>query len=93
MNGDGSQATRLTYNSTDDLGATWSPDGKTIAFYGNQYVPDGRGGLVTMPPPHVVLVDVESGVQMALAEGRFPAGHRTGTESHSTAAVPRQNSS
>ena len=73
MNGDGSQATRLTYNSTDDLGATWSPDGKTIAFYGNQFVPDGRGGLVAIPPPHVFLVDVESGVQTPLTAGRFPS--------------------
>ncbi len=37
MNGDGSEPTRLTDNTTDDLGATWSPDGRTIAFYGTQY--------------------------------------------------------
>src|SRR5688572_4933837 len=34
MHGDGTQPRRLTFNTTDDLGATWSPDGKTIAFYG-----------------------------------------------------------
>ena len=90
MNGDGSQATRLTYNSTDDLGATWSPDGKTIAFYGNQFVPDGRGGLVAMPPPHVFLIDVESGVQTTLSEGRFPSwsqdGHRIAFDSSGAAS-------
>ena len=90
MNGDGSQATRLTYNSTDDLGATWSPDGKTIAFYGNQYVPDGRGGLVVMPPPHVFLIDVESGAQTALTAGRFPSwsqdGHRIAFDSSGAAS-------
>jgi TolB protein len=73
MNGDGSEATRLTDNSTDDLGATWSPDGKTIAFYGNQFGPGRDGGLVAIPPPHVFLVDVESGAQTVLAEGRFPS--------------------
>src|SRR5687767_11064261 len=59
MSGDGTQATQLTTNGTDDLGATWSPDGKTIAFYGNQFVPKGEQ-LVVLPPPHVFLVDVET---------------------------------
>jgi TolB protein len=34
MNGDGTGQRRLTCNDTFDLGAVWSPDGKTIAFYG-----------------------------------------------------------
>lgn len=73
VNGDGTQPTRLTHNSTDDIGATWSPDGKTIAFYGNQFARDGAGGFVQIAPPHVFLVDVESGVQTVLAVGRFPS--------------------
>jgi Tol biopolymer transport system component len=85
MNGDGSQATRLTHNSTDDLGATWSPDAKTIAFYGTQYGPDGRGGLAAIPPPYVFLIDVAIGVQTILAAGRFPSwspdGHRIAFDS------------
>ena len=32
MNGDGSEPARLTFNTTDDLGANWSPDGRSIAF-------------------------------------------------------------
>jgi Tol biopolymer transport system component len=73
MNGDGTQQTQLTHNTTDDLGATWSPDGKTIAFYGNQFVPNSLGELVALPPPHVFLVDVETGLQTVLTTGRFPS--------------------
>ena len=38
MNGDGTEPRRLTHNTTFDLGAEWSPDGKTIAFHGAQFV-------------------------------------------------------
>ena len=72
MNGDGTQPTRLTNNTTDDLGATWAPDGRTIAFYGIQYA-DRNGELMPMPPPHVFLVDVASGIQAVLTPGRFPS--------------------
>lgn len=73
MNGDGTQPARLTFNTTDDLGATWAPDGKTIAFYGTQFGPGPGGGLVAIPPPHVFLVDVANGVQTVLTPGRFPS--------------------
>lgn len=80
MNGDGSQPRRLTHNTTDDLAAVWSPDGRTIAFHGAQWSrPDPSGPLVA-GPPHVFLVDVDSGVQTALltdqgepVRGRFPS--------------------
>jgi Tol biopolymer transport system component len=52
MNGDGSQPRRLTFNTTDDLGAAWSPHGKTIAFYGTQFGPGRDGTLVPIPPAH-----------------------------------------
>ena len=32
MNADGSGVTRLTYNDARDLSASWSPDGRRIAF-------------------------------------------------------------
>jgi TolB protein len=79
MNGDGSQAVRLTRNTTDDLGAVWSPDGKTIAFYGTQFTPDARGELVAAAP-HIFLIDVAARVQRPLltpqgdaVRGRFPS--------------------
>jgi carboxymethylenebutenolidase len=79
MNSDGSQAVRLTRNTTDDLGAVWSPDGKTIAFYGVQFAPDSRGQL-TAGAPHIFMVDVGTGVQTQLltdqrepVRGRFPS--------------------
>jgi Tol biopolymer transport system component len=77
MNGDGSDATRLTHNTTDDLGAEWSPDAKTIAFHGAQWNPDG---LTLASPAQIFLVDVESGVQTPILTdqgqpvlGRFPS--------------------
>jgi Tol biopolymer transport system component len=77
MNGDGSDPTRLTYNTTDDLGAEWSPDAKTIAFHGAQWNADG---LTLAGPAQIFLVDVESGVQTPLLTdqgepvlGRFPS--------------------
>src|SRR5688572_16037733 len=43
MNGDGSAPRPLTHNTTDDLAAEWSPDGKSIAFHGAQWsTVDGR---------------------------------------------------
>ena len=73
MNGDGSQPRRLTFNTTDDLGATWSPDGNTIAFYGTQFGPGRDGALVAIPPSNVFLVDVATGIQTVLTPGRFPS--------------------
>jgi Tol biopolymer transport system component len=77
MNGDGSDPTRLTYNTTDDLGADWSPDGRTIAFHGAQWNADG---LTLASPAQIFLLDVESGVQTPLLTdqgepvlGRFPS--------------------
>jgi Tol biopolymer transport system component len=77
MNGDGSDPTRLTFNTTDDLGAEWSPDAKTIAFHGAQWNPDG---LTLASPAQLFLLDVESGVQTPLLTdqgqpvlGRFPS--------------------
>jgi Tol biopolymer transport system component len=90
MNGDGSQPRRLTFNTTDDLGATWSPDGKSIAFYGTQFGPGRDGALVAIPPSHVFLVDVATGIQTVLTPGRFPSwspdGHRIAFDSSGPAS-------
>ena len=82
MNGDGSEPTRLTYNATDDLGATWSPNGRTIAFYGTPFGPDAEGEPVAIGPPNVFLIDMASRSQQLLTpmRGRWPSwspdGHR-----------------
>ena len=70
MNGDGSDPTRLTDNTTDDLGAEWSPDGRTIAFHGAQWNADR---LTLASPAQIFLLDVESGTEMPLVTGRFPS--------------------
>lgn len=72
MNGDGSDPRRLTYNTTDDLGAVWSPNGKTVAFYGIQFGPGPGGDLVQIGPPHVYLTEADGGEQTVLTVGRFP---------------------
>ncbi len=70
MNGDGSEPTRLTHNDTFDLGAVWSPDGHTIAFYSGV---EGSG-------PRVFLTPADGGDQTQLTEGpsRFPSWSASG---------------
>jgi Tol biopolymer transport system component len=72
MNADGSDPRQLTHNTTWDLGAVWSADGKTVAFYGTRFDPitDQQLG-----PPHVYLADASSGEQTLLSEqpGRWPS--------------------
>ena len=60
MDGDGSGPTRLTYNATDDLGATWSPDGRTVAFLRNALRPGCHGTIAPIGPPNVYLIDMET---------------------------------
>ena len=45
MNADGSGQTRLTVNSTDDIGPRWSPDGRRIAFESHR---DGNWEIYVM---------------------------------------------
>jgi Tol biopolymer transport system component len=65
MNGDGTEQSRLTHNSTFDLGAVWSPDGQTVAFYSTDEVAG----------PHLFLIPADGGDQMLLTpmRGRFPS--------------------
>jgi Tol biopolymer transport system component len=60
MNGDGTELRRLTHNSTFDLGAVWSPDGQTVAFYSANPVAG----------PHIFLIPAEGGEQTPLTEMR-----------------------
>jgi Tol biopolymer transport system component len=72
MNGDGTELRRLTHNSTFDLGAVWSPDGKTVAFYGAD---------VNVDEPHVFLIDTDGGEQTQLKpemRGRWPSWSASG---------------
>jgi Tol biopolymer transport system component len=72
MNGDGSDPRQLTHNTTWDLAAVWSPDGKTVAFYGTQFDPttDQQLGF-----PHIYLINADGTDQRLLTDqpGRFPA--------------------
>jgi Tol biopolymer transport system component len=45
MNSDGSDASRLTRNTSDDYGIAWSPDGRTLVFGAVQFQPDSTGDL------------------------------------------------
>jgi len=72
MNGDGTEQTRLTHNSTFDLGAVWSPDGQTVAFYGFDTTNPNVG-------PHIFLIPAAGGDQTPLTNmgadmrARFPS--------------------
>jgi Tol biopolymer transport system component len=76
MNGDGAGLRQLTKNGTFDLGAVWSPDGKTVAFHGSN--------VDVEPPevevPHVFLIDAGGSDQRLLTEmrGRFPSWSESG---------------
>src|SRR6266508_4356434 len=71
MNGDGTDARRLTHNTTWDIAPVWSPNGMTVAFYGVQF--DAAGN--PLGPPHLFLIDAAGGEQTQLTElrGRFPS--------------------
>jgi len=56
---DGTELRQLTHNTTFDLGAVWSPDGNTIAFYGTQN--DGDGQPVLAPRIFVIPADSTDG--------------------------------
>jgi TolB protein len=77
MNGDGSNAQQLTHNTTWDLGAVWSPNRKTVAFFGVQYVPSASDPTKDVPiSEHVYLIDANSSDQRPLAPnqpGRWPS--------------------
>jgi Tol biopolymer transport system component len=66
MNQDGTDRRRLTHNKTFDLGAVWSPDGHTIAFYSAEPVTG----------PHIFFIPADGGSQRPLkvdGPSRFPS--------------------
>ena len=46
MNGDGTNARRITRNTSDDYGTVWTRDGKTLIFGALQFAPNDSGALV-----------------------------------------------
>src|SRR5262249_50929506 len=77
MNGDGTQPRRLTHNTTWDLAPVWSPNGKTVAFYGIQF--DALGQL-PVGLAHIYLVNVDGSDQRLLTDvpARFPSWSANG---------------
>jgi Tol biopolymer transport system component len=62
---DGTELRQLTHNNTFDLGAVWSPDGNTIAFYGTQFDADGLKAEFS-PQIFVIPADSTDGVAQEL---------------------------
>jgi TolB protein len=77
MNGDGSNPSRLTHNTTWDLSPVWSPNGKTVAFYAVQFDALGQQPIA---PPHIYLVDADGSDQRLLTpmRARFPSWSANG---------------
>ncbi len=62
MNGDGSDLMQLTYNSTNDSGPVWSPNGTKIAFYSQRDpVPNHEG-----PPQEIYIMNADGSNQKRL---------------------------
>jgi TolB protein len=66
MNGDGSMQRPLTHNKAFDLGAVWSPNGKTVAFYQTQFDTHDK----PLGPPHVYLIKADGSDQTLLTDQR-----------------------
>jgi Tol biopolymer transport system component len=64
MNGDGGAQRRLTHNTTFDLGAVWSPNGRRIAFSGPQFNSAGRELIA----PRIFLIDADGGSETQLTD-------------------------
>jgi TolB protein len=95
MNGDGTGQRRLTCNDTFDLGAVWSPDGKTIAFYGYDvdnpaagahvyFIPADDGDCTDQTP---LKVDGQSRFPSWSASGKIAFDDSTGPTSYSDILV------
>jgi TolB protein len=66
MNADRSMPRQLTHNKAFDLGAVWSPNGKTVAFYQTQFDPLDK----PLGPPHVYLIKADGSDQTLLTDQR-----------------------
>jgi Tol biopolymer transport system component len=64
MNGDGSAQRRLTHNTTFDLGAVWSPNGRRIAFSGQQF----NAAVQELIAPRIFLIDAGGGSETPLTD-------------------------
>jgi TolB protein len=94
MNGDGSDPRQLTTNTTFDLGAVWSPNGKTVAFYGTQFDPTDK----QVGPPRVYLINADGSDQHRLFNpplkdqaGRWPSFSPDGTKIAFDSGGPSSN--
>jgi Tol biopolymer transport system component len=80
MNGDGSTQRRLTHNTTFDLGAVWSPNGRRIAFSGQQFNSAGQ----ELVAPRIFLIDADGGSETPLTDpgvrAMFPSWSQSGEQ-------------
>jgi TolB protein len=80
MNGDGGAQRRLTHNTTFDLGAVWSPNGKRIAYYSLQLNSAGQELIA----PNIFLIDGDGGNETQLTvpsvRAMFPSWSPNGNQ-------------
>src|SRR5262245_35281231 len=80
MDGDGSAQRRLTHNTTFDLGAVWSPNGRQIAFSGQQFTASGQ----ELVAPRIFLIDANDGIEEPLTSpstrAMFPSWSPSGSQ-------------
>ena len=76
MESDGTNARRVTYNTSDDFGVAWSPDGKSLVFGATQFGRDGNGSVVPLTQ-HLYIVDAKGGDPVMLTptdmRAQFPS--------------------
>lgn len=82
MESNGTSPRRVTYNTSDDFGAAWSPDEKSIVFGATQFGPDQMGKLVALTQ-HLYVVDANGGDPVMLTpvdmRAQFPSWSSDGS--------------
>jgi TolB protein len=91
MNGDGTGQRRLTCNDTFDLGAVWSPDGKTIAFYSYDVTNQAAGAHVYFIPADDGDCTDQTPLKVDM-QSRFPSWSVSGKLAFDTSTGPTSTS-
>jgi Tol biopolymer transport system component len=82
MESGGTNPRRVTYNTSDDFGAAWSPDEKSIVFGATQFGLDDQGGIVALTQ-HLYVAGVNGGDPVMLTpkdmRAQFPSWSSNGS--------------